>query len=532
MHRIQRIHWIAITCLASCGLGVACRGYKPPLFAARAPVRDANDQSAEPVPRTRDVPEPIFLTEVYLHRPLRDALFLSTYPEAKDVNSFDEVPRSSWFTPQNLDIGAMARGPEVADVPQPPFTVLPDHPAALAAPGFCIRDSRGKDYDVAVDPADRPEMRTGALAVASRLVWALGFNVPGVAITRARFEDFWLSEGAKSDAHAILEAAARPSDGYYRIAAVAWPAGLYLGSAPEMGRRGDDPNDVVDHEDRRTLRALVVLASWLDIGGVGPSKTIDRYVGAPGEGSVVHYLTGLDAALAASKVVRITDKPSLLPGGGSPFIRFFTLGLLRNHSPPLTQVDVPAIGDLSDRADPAHADLPLPYAPADRLLASDGYWAAKLIAGLSSTHLALAIDAGKFSDPRVQPMMQHALEARARDVMAYWFSRVVPLELVSFGGTRLEFRDLSAAHGLVTLGVTDYRADFLGREGEVVAEPIIAHPSGAELAFDLPPAAARAAQDYLIVQITARRRRRWLPRGIELHIRPMGGAPMVVGLRH
>ena len=73
--------------------------------------------------------------------------------------------------------------------------------------------------------------------------------------------------------------------------------------------RGDDPNDLIDHEDRRAFRALKVVASWLELDGLGPAKTLDRYVGAPKEGHVVHYVVGLDDALGAGRVVRVTDLP-------------------------------------------------------------------------------------------------------------------------------------------------------------------------------------------------------------------------------
>src|ERR1700704_4468903 len=82
-------------------MGMACKGYAPPRFAPRPPVQAMGDSAAIEVPRALSMPEPIYLTEVYLHQPLRDALYISAYPEAKDVNSFDEVPPSSWFTPRD-----------------------------------------------------------------------------------------------------------------------------------------------------------------------------------------------------------------------------------------------------------------------------------------------------------------------------------------------------------------------------------------------------------------------------------------------
>lgn len=513
-------------------MAMACKGYVPPRFAARPPVQTLGDTIPIAVPRPLATPEPIYLTEVYLHQPLRQALYISSYPEARDINSFDEVPPSSWFSPREVDVGAMARGPDIVEPPRPPFTVLDSRPVALAAEGFCVRDSRGVLYELAVDPPDRPEMRTGALAVAARLTWALGFNTPPVIVVRARAEDFWAAEGATTTALSMLKSSAAPVDGYYRLAALAWPPGKDLGPTPETGRRGDDPNDVIDHEHRRSLRSLAVLASWLGLGGFGPSKTLDRYVGPPGEGHVVHFVTGLDAALGASNVVRLTDAPPRLPGGGSPFIRFLTLGLLSNPLPILTQTDVPAIGGLSDSVNPAEFDLPLPYAPAQRIQAADGYWAARRIAELTPAHLALAIEAGKFSDRRAQELLAHALEARARDLLLYWYSRVVPLRFISFVGAWLTVRDEAMAHDLVTPNVTEYRLDFVDTDANVVAEPIFLHPADDKLEVALPLAALEVARQYLVVQITARRRGRWLPGGFEVHIRPIGDQLAVVGLRH
>ena len=56
------------------------------------------------------------------------------------------------------------------------------------------------------------------------------------------------------------------------------------------------------------------MASWLQLEGLGPAKTLDRYVGAPKEGHLVHYVVGLDDALGAGYVVRVTDLPPSLHG--------------------------------------------------------------------------------------------------------------------------------------------------------------------------------------------------------------------------
>jgi hypothetical protein len=524
---IVRARWPLALLVAA--LLAACTGYRPARFAARPPVSDARDEGPIPVPSWRWVPEPVYLSEVYLHRPLRETLDLSPRPEAADVNAMDDVARSSWFAPRQLDIGAMARGPDSSGPPLPPFTVIAESPMTLAGGAFSIVDSRGFKFEILIDPADRPEMRTATAAIAARLFWALGYGTLPTFILRARAEDFWRSEGSATDVPAILKSGSAPLLGYYRIAAVGWPPGVLLGYAPESGTRGDDPNDIIPHENRRTMRALAVFANWLALDGLGPAKTVDRYVGPPGEGHVVHFVVGLDEALGAANVVRASDPPPAV-GGGSPLTRLLTLGLFPNPRPRATQIDFPAVGELPLDVDPAAYFPSLPWEPAERLSGPDGYWAAKRMLSLSSTHVALAIAAGSISDPRAQRAIQVALEARRRKVASYWFGRVTPLELVSVIGSKVLLRDEAVQQGLAPPNVTDYRVNFLTSDGDRLGEGFTQHPHGSVMVFTLPDAVLR--RDYVIAQVTARRSGRLLPRSFELHLSLGGQRPTAVGIRH
>ena len=509
----------------------ACAGYRPARFRERPPIMDARDTLPIAVPAFRRVPESVYLSEVYLHRPIRETLDLSPYPDAGDVNSFDEVVRSSWFEPRVPDVGTMARGPDTMGPPRPPFTILPDTALGVASGGFFISDARGLCFEVVVDPPDRPEMRTAAVAIASRIMWALGFNTPAAHIVKVRPEDFWRAEGAPQDVPAILKAGAAPSSGFYRVAALAWPPSVQLGYSPDRGVRGDDPNDLVPHEDRRTLRTLGVFASFIGLEGLGHSKTLDAYVGAPREGHVVHFVAGLDSALGASNVVRATDPPPV-EGGGSPFVRLVTLGLAPNPPPTPTQVDVLAVGALDPRFDPASFAPSMRFEPTGRLLPADAYWAAKRVAHLSPTHIALAVDAGHYGDRRAQRMMQAALEARRLGLVRYWFARATPIEVVSLMGTRLALGDEAVKVGLLRPDETDYRIDFFTSNGNAAADPRVVRPSDGKVDFILPDGALVAARDYLVVQVTARRGDRMLPRAFELHMKLVGDRPIVVGIRH
>src|SRR3954453_19857569 len=96
-----------------------------------------------------------------------------------NVNTIDEVPDSSWFTNRILarpvSIEELVRGPLTSNGPTPwPFTVIHAKTEG-AAPGFTIRDSAGTVFFLELDPKSNPEASTGAIAVAMRLFWALGY---------------------------------------------------------------------------------------------------------------------------------------------------------------------------------------------------------------------------------------------------------------------------------------------------------------------------------------------------------------------
>ena len=505
--------------------------YRPARFRERPPVTDARDRGPIPTPAFRWVPESVYLSEVYLHRPIRGTLDLEPFPPAGDVNSIDEVPYSSWFEPRHVDVGAMARGPEGVGPPRPPFTVLGDTPRALASVGFSVIDTRGERYEMVIDPADRPEMRTGAAAIAARLAWALGFYTPAAYVTWVRPEHFWRSEAGTPDVPAMLIAGAAPVLGSFRVTALSLPPSVWLGHANESGTRGDDPNDVVAHENRRLLRSLKVFASWMSLSGLGPSKTMDRYVGAPQEGHVVHFLVGLDDALGADEVVHVTDLPPG-EGGGSPFVRLVTLGLARNPARRPTQVEMPALGQLDADVDPGGFAPSTPYAPIERLSPGDAYWAAKRVAAVSAAHIALAIEAGKISDRRARQEMQNALEARRERVASFWFDRVTPVDLTKIEGTQLTLRDQAIHYGWARFQTTDYYVDFLTDQGRRVGDQLNVVPQGDEFHLTLPQAALEAAEDYLVVRVIARRHHIRAPRALTVHLRLRGGKITLLGLRH
>jgi len=103
-----------------------------------------------------------------------------------NVNSFDEVPDSSWFTNRigraPMSVEEMKQGscaPEdVLDPDAPDGTWLIDSGKPNGAnPGFRIRLPDGRKYMLKSDLPIQPERTTGAAAIAGRLYHAAGWFV-------------------------------------------------------------------------------------------------------------------------------------------------------------------------------------------------------------------------------------------------------------------------------------------------------------------------------------------------------------------
>ena len=62
-----------------------------------------------------------------------------------------------------------------------------------------------------------------------------------------------------------------------------------VGPFSYLGRRRDDPNDRIDHEHRRELRGMNVLAAWTDHIDSRQENTMAAWV-APGESDDVGYV--------------------------------------------------------------------------------------------------------------------------------------------------------------------------------------------------------------------------------------------------
>jgi hypothetical protein len=432
-------------------------------------------------------------------RTLGEWLHLARPEEAANVNTLDEVPDSTWFTnrhgrerlsPAEIEGGAPPAKPPAAGG----SLVILSGKSLGMTPGFVMRDRSGDRFVVKFDPARYPETATGAELVCSRIVWALGWNVPDNQLflfDPARLE---IADGATARDdynrkipftrelldHQLANAYRLP-DGRVRALASRLVRGDPKGSPSLVGTRRDDPNDTVPHEDRRDLRGFRVVAAFLNYTDARRGNFFDAFVrDDPGRedspGHLVHYVLDFSSALGAGNVdwkdpklgnEYLFDPVKVLP-------RVLTLGLV---SPawanlPLTH---PALGyfesSIFDPDDWKTSYRNLAFA---RATMRDRFWGAKLIAALDDDDLHAAVRAGAWSDPHAQELLYRILAERRRRIARVYFDplRINPADRFAVRAGELSFEDLAVATGVVDPSVVRFRCrSSSGGEWTNTSEP-------------------------------------------------------------
>ncbi len=509
-------------------LVLACSsGYRPARFRDHPPITRVADTAPMPVPDQRRLSDLAKLSNAYLRLPVIRALDVTRAPAAGDVNSWDEVPASSWHreysSPRALRSSYRHAGP-----PEPPLRVVESLPA-LRRGGLSVVDRRGWRYEVFRDPPRLPQTTTAAAAIASRLVHALGYFTPEVWIVDISPTEVRVTPGA-THLHArlseFLAAPRRDVQRPVRVAATQWPGGIDAGNTLAYGRREDDPNDRVPHEDRRTLRALRVVAAWLDLRRLGPHHTRDLYVGAPGEGHLTHHLVDLHAALGAGRL-RGAEATRPIAGHvrGNAWVNLVTLGLIPEER--LPDAKATSLAVLSEQA--AVDDYARFYEPAARIQPDDAYWMAKRIQSLSPALLRWAVAGGRLDNAALAGELVDKLRARRRAILEQVYATVTPLELVSVSDTELALEDRSVRDQPAPGQPKWYQVRLVDSEGTAVAVPQKRLAARGRLTVLLPPLAG-GRSGYLVVMIRAEGQDDANP--FEAHVVREPQRARVVGIRH
>ena len=537
---------LALALLVAASSSAGC-AYRPARFAEAPPVTHVADDEPIDMPLRLEVNDVVEFSELFVGRPLVEAMRTTRRPPPGDINALDEVPVSSWFAPLDVeDAGSFEMVYAEGGAPVPPYRVLLER-APSGKDGIPVVDGLGRRFELRRDTSDRREMRTAAAAVAGRLVRALGYHAPEVHVTDASEGDFTTAPGDEHPQSILSGAEPTEPDvvreklrdkldewiasapalksGNYRFSATRWPPGVDVGRTPAMGLRGDDPNDRVPHESRRTLRALKLVGAWLGFTRFTPHDLRDVYVGQPGEGHLRHFVVGMDRSLGTESIV------GKRPEQKDEMVLLATLGFAPDPNIPPTQRKYVAIGAIGEEVDPAEYGPGLPFPPMDHFDGGDAFWIAKRIAAVSEEMVLLAVRAGKVSNGTARRLLFELILARQRRVVEWGYSQTTPCDVEAVTDRGVVVVDRAVAAGFTKGKNVEYMVSYLDSGGEVSNPGAILGPEGERFAIPL-PRAAFAKDGYAVVRLRAEVGGRPAPRSLEVHLKRRDAGVRLLGVRH
>jgi hypothetical protein len=369
-----------------------------------------------------------------------------TNVKAQNINTIDEVPDSSWFTnriyARPITADQIAKGPNENDPPAQGRWTVTRGKSAGTAPGFTAKDSKGQLWFVAFDGRNQPVAPTAAAVVATKLFWGLGYNQVETHLTAIKPEDITIDDKAtirshgarrrlvRGDINDVLARAARSADGSYRAVAGRALTGRILGGFRYHGTRSDDPNDVVDHEHRRELRALKVFGAWTNLVDMKAGNTLDTLVTQDGRSVVKHYLQDVGSTFGTgANADRDGDEGHEFLFESAPmWKRLFTFGLFVSPWQTIHYEHNDEVGKFEgDKFEPEKWKTRVPVVALRHARADDNLWAALRVMAFTDEQIRAAVKTGGFTDPAADKLLGDVLIKRRDKIGRAYLSRINPL---------------------------------------------------------------------------------------------------------
>ena len=447
----KSLPWVAVVLLLGCA--------GPARFPLKAPLTRDPDQS--PIAKA---PEEYFSPFAWdaanqsVFRPLSRFFAVDPAGAAANVNALDEVPNSSWFE-NRLGVQPMSPA-DVARGACPERTLDPNAADGTwlidkgkdngANPGFRITVPGLGHFMLKSDPSEEPDRATGATTIASRVYHALGYYAPcdsvvyfrpallklkpGLSVTNNQGVKRPFDQARLDD----LLAHASHRNGLVRMVASTWLPGKPLGPYKYDGRRSDDPNDIIPHEDRRELRGARLVAAWLAHFDSREQNTMDVFLPADpakpkGPGYVRHYIIDLGdcfgSVWAADGISRRLNHAYLLD---TSYMAedFVTLGAIERPWE-RARMATKRFGYFSARdfePDLWRGEYPNPAF--GRMTEGDGAWMARILSRFDEPLVRAAVAEGKY-EPQEERFLNETLLARRTAILRRYLTRLSPLGAVS-----------------------------------------------------------------------------------------------------
>jgi hypothetical protein len=463
---------LVLAALGICARAVSTKGlhfYPDDPIAREAESQDASKAQPYFMGSIYEMTNNLFVTSGYKPSGMR----------AQNINTIDEVPDSNWFTNRigttPLTVEDLARGANRGGPPDPSRWILTREKTAGSHPGFTARDAKGETWFLEFDPPYFPEGATGAVAVATKIFWAFGYNQVESFLTTfdPKLVEFdpkatiRRPSGARTrfthdDMNAILERVGRKPDGTYRVIAGRLLPGKILGGFQYDGTRPDDPNDIVPHEHRRELRALHVFGAWTNLTDLKASNTLDSLVTENGRMVVKHYLQDVGSTFGMCNDLHEWDLSyEHFYQGDTTRKRLLSFGFALSPWQTVHYVEYPSIGKFEgDVFDPRKWRPQTPTTAYLEMRDDDAFWAARRVAAFTDEMIRAAVHTGEYSDPAAEKYLGDVLIKRRDKITNIYLNAVNPIVSPRLdANSRLTFENAAVAAGVAS-GPATYHASW------------------------------------------------------------------------
>ena len=440
---------------------------------------------------------------------------------ARNINTIDEVPDSSWFTnrigTRALSIDDLVRGPVSGPPPDPSRWTISRQKTSGSHPGITARDASGQTWFLEFDPPYYPNAATAAPVINSKIYWALGYNQVESFLTTFDPKRMEIDPGAKflrpngkrtrvtrGDVAELLEHAARRPDGTYRVFAGRQIPGTIIGNFRYQGTRPDDPNDIVPHEDRRELRALGVFGAWTNVTDFKAENTLDTILTENGHRVVKHYLQDVGSSLGMSNDIHTWDVGwEHFYQGKTMAKRLASFGFALSPWQTVKYKEGPEIGKFEgDRFDPRTWRTHTPNAALMEMRDDDAFWAARRIGAFSDEMVRAIVHAGEFTDPSAEKAIADILIKRRDTILRAYLPAVNPIVTPRLENDRLSFENAAVAAD-VAKAPERYRASWFQFDNATGETRPLGETTSATTTIAAPRGLPAGTGSFILVEISA-----------------------------
>jgi hypothetical protein len=466
-------------------------------------------------------------------RPIAKIFAVDPPKEARNVNEFDEVPDSAWFTnrigARSIPLEELVRGackPE--DLLEPDTAkdgeyVIDQGKPNGASPGFRVKIGGKRKYMFKTDFLKEPERPSAAAAIGTAIYNAVGFNTSCEQVLYVNPKVFDLKPGLTVTANdgitrpfdkqaldkVINEAGKRGEK--RRFQASAWLGGYLLGPFKYEGTRSDDPNDVIPHEDRRDLRGARLIAAWLHHFDAREQNSMDSWMAVDkanpesSPGWVKHYYLdtsdcfgslwdwdGISRRMGDSYILDFADI-------GTDFITFGAIE--RPWERKKLTKGMEMFGYFHwDEFDPERWRNEYPNPAFSRATEHDNAWMARILSRFDRADIEALVSLGKFTNPDADDFLAEVLERRLRKIADRYLTRLSPVSDVRIEGPN-KVCALDLARRRAVRPESDFRYEATMQSDRGPSALKVDVEADGRLCMTLPHVASGAAPSYATVTI-------------------------------